>query len=361
LSKKLDTPNACNSCHKDKDVQWSVSYVKKWYGDDFIAQSHFAELLYTGRHQGRVAESALIQLAADTAQASIVSATALWLLRNYPSQKTVQILREALNHNDALHRYAALYALEILTPNERVSLAKHLLKDPVRTVRIQAARSLSGVSAGALSPLRRKEWQQAIEEYIATQLINADHPSAHLNLGTLYLAMKQYEKAEDAYQTAIKIEPSAIFAYINLADLYRILNREDEGEQILRRALNVNPNSADAYYALGLLMVRQKRTSEALNSLKRAKNIDPDDPNLSYAYALALNSAGKTDSALVVLHNAYTQNPYNQQILLTLVTIYRDLTIYDSAIKYVHELLALAPQNPIYNQLLQQLQVQQAQ
>jgi hypothetical protein len=31
LSIRIGTPNACNRCHADKDNQWSVDAVTKWY------------------------------------------------------------------------------------------------------------------------------------------------------------------------------------------------------------------------------------------------------------------------------------------------------------------------------------------
>ncbi|TAK91157.1 MAG: hypothetical protein EPO07_19920, partial [Verrucomicrobia bacterium] len=32
LTKKFNIPNACNRCHQDKTVDWSVEYCDKWYG-----------------------------------------------------------------------------------------------------------------------------------------------------------------------------------------------------------------------------------------------------------------------------------------------------------------------------------------
>ncbi len=32
LTKEFGLPNACNRCHQDKDVDWSIQWVDKWYG-----------------------------------------------------------------------------------------------------------------------------------------------------------------------------------------------------------------------------------------------------------------------------------------------------------------------------------------
>ena len=49
LSLALDTPNACNRCHVDKTVQWSVDAMAKWYGKK--KRPHYGTILAAGRQQ----------------------------------------------------------------------------------------------------------------------------------------------------------------------------------------------------------------------------------------------------------------------------------------------------------------------
>jgi tetratricopeptide (TPR) repeat protein len=358
LSEKIGSPNACNKCHKEKSNQWSVNYINNWYGKDLLENPHYGEILYAGQTGFPGAGDSLTKLVLDTSQAKIVRASALWLLGRYPGQTSAQVIRSELNHNDPLIRYAALHALDIFTPNDRLALAKHLLQDPVLAIRNEAVRVLASVSPGAFSPSRRKVFEDALAENIKCHMVNADHYSTHLNLGTLHLNLKQYDIAEESYKTAIRFEPGFIYSYINLADLYRLQNREDEGERILRSALDINPNSSNIHHALGLLLARKNRLPEALSSMKRATELNPDDPNLSYVYGIALNSIGKVDSAVVLLKQAHQRHPYNLELLFAIVTIQRDRGFIDSAIQYARKLVLLAPQNPNYNQLLNQLESQ---
>ena len=32
LTKELGIPNACTTCHQDKNVDWEIEAVEKWYG-----------------------------------------------------------------------------------------------------------------------------------------------------------------------------------------------------------------------------------------------------------------------------------------------------------------------------------------
>src|SRR5438093_94307 len=75
---------------------------------------------------------------------AIVRATALDVLRRYgPASLPVSV--EGTRDPDPAVRTAAVASLERVPPDERVSLVAPLLGDPVRAVRIEAARVLSSV------------------------------------------------------------------------------------------------------------------------------------------------------------------------------------------------------------------------
>ena len=46
LSETMNTPNACNKCHKDKTVNWAATNFKQWYGDKIPKDKTYGELLY---------------------------------------------------------------------------------------------------------------------------------------------------------------------------------------------------------------------------------------------------------------------------------------------------------------------------
>ena len=138
------TPNACNQCHKDKSNQWAVDAVAKWYGPNRRQEAHFVEALDAGRRGLPNAEKALTALITDTAKPGIARATALSLLPAYLSPASLPAVQSALTDGDALVRSQAVQSLEPLAPQQRVRFAAPLLSDPVRYVRIEAARLLAG-------------------------------------------------------------------------------------------------------------------------------------------------------------------------------------------------------------------------
>jgi tetratricopeptide (TPR) repeat protein len=309
LSSRLGTPNACASCHGDKPAQWAASKVHEWYGRDPAGYQRFAEPLHAARMRAVDAEPRLLSLLADPEQPAIARGTAAMSLADMPSPSSLQPLAKALADPDPLVREGALEALEPLPAGERWRMASRLLDDSVRGVRVLAAGLLAGTPAQAISGNERAALERAIDEYVAVQKLNADQPSAQVNLGNLYAERGEGAKAEERYRTALELDPGWIPAYVNLADLMRQTDRDVEGEGILLDGLARRPNDASLHHSLGLLLVRKKEMSAALASLKRAAELAPDNPRFAYVYAVGLQSAGRNREALGVIDAALGRAP----------------------------------------------------
>jgi tetratricopeptide (TPR) repeat protein len=356
LSKKIGSPNACNQCHQDKSVQWSIDYVTQWYGKDFLTRPHYGEVFQMARSGNRKSAEKLIDIIQDDSQPVLVKATALPILSLYPDARVMEVFRKALSDKEPLIRLNAVSSLDFLDVQNRFSIAKHLLQDPVKSVRLRATYSLSQTPRSIMTNFDIAILETAISEYVETQLFNADRPSAYVDLGVVYLNRGNLRDAEEAYRKAIEVEPAYAYSYINLADLYRQQGRDVEGENLLREALSYNPNTAEIYYALGLLLTRQKRRSEAIDAFQKATTLAPENENLKYYYALSIMETGQIDKTLEILEKAYQINPYNTEIVFALTTINRDQNRLDDALKYAKILYELAPQSQSSAQLLNQIQ-----
>jgi tetratricopeptide (TPR) repeat protein len=181
------------------------------------------------------------------------------------------VLPLALSDDDPAVRAAAVGVLEQTPLNIRVRLAFPMLDDPVREVRIEAARVLAEVPAGELSTVQRTSLEGALQEYITAQQASAERPEAQTNLGNLYASQGKEELAVAAYHTAIAIDQRYVPAYVNLADFYRSLGKELEAEKTLRQAASIIPKSAAAQHALGLSLVRQNVTTQPLKNCDRQR------------------------------------------------------------------------------------------
>ena len=352
------TPNACNQCHKDKSNGWAVDTVVKWYGPNRRHEAHFVEAINAGRRGLPNAERVLTALIQDSAKPAIARATALSLLPAYLSPASVPSVQTALADKDPLVRSQAVRALEPLSPRDRVRLAAPLLTDPIRSVRIEAARLLAGTAPDLLQDTQKTALDRAISELIASEMASAERPENHMNLALLYAQMGRTSDAESELTTALRLDPKFVPAMVNLADLYRQQQRDNEGQQWLEKAMAAEPNAAEPVHALGLLKIRQKQYQEALSLLAKAAMLQPSNSRYSYVYAVALNSTGHSDGAIAVLEQAHQRRPADRQVLAGLIAFERDKGNLPSAITYAQQLVQLNPNDPDAQATLAQLRAQ---
>jgi len=352
------TPNPCNQCHKDKSNAWTAEAVVKWYGPNRRQEAHFVEALDAGRRGLPSAEKSLTALIGDASQPGIARATALSLLPEYLTPTSVPAVRAALSDEGALVRREAVRALEPLPPQERVRLAAPLLSDPIRSVRIEAARLLAGTSPELLQEAQKTALDRGVSELVASETVAAERPENHVNLALLYSQMGRTNEAENELQTALRLDPKWVPAMVNLADLYRAQSRDAEGEKWLEKAIVVAPDAAEPVHALGLLKVRQKQYPEALSLLAKAAIMQPSNVSYSYVYAVALNSTGQPDRAIAILEQAHQRRPADRRVLEGLIAFERDKGNLPSAIDYAKQLVQLTPDDPNAKAMLAQLQGQ---
>jgi Flp pilus assembly protein TadD len=358
LTMAIGTPNACNACHGDQSPQWAVDRLAAWYEPTLSTDPHYGLALDSGRRGLPGADRSLAALAVDTEKPGIVRATAISLLPQFAAAVTPEMVEAYLSgaaDKDALVRTAAVDALQPFAPAERLQVAGPLLTDPVRAVRIAAARMLAPVPADMLTAEQQSALDNANAEFVDAQLASADRPEAHVTLGAFYAERRQPVEAEAAYRTALRLDSRFVPAMVNLADLYRLLQREPEGEQLLRQALLIEPDNGAAHHALGLLLVRRQGLAEALPLLRRAAELDASNGRYAYVYGIALNGAGNTAEALSVLRQAHAGQPANVDILVALATISRDAGDIAGARSYAEQFLRLAPNDPTARQLLDSL------
>jgi tetratricopeptide (TPR) repeat protein len=356
LTVKIGTPNACNGCHTKESPQWAADATAKWYGPTRANSVHYGEAIHAGRRNLPGAERALMELASDSAQPAIARATALSLLREHLSPDSGPVVQNALADPDPLLRDSALGAVSDVDPRMRVPLAAPLLADPVRTVRIDAARAFASVPATQVPEALQPMVASGLDAYRAAQQLNADRPEGLLNLAVLAIDGGDTAEAERLYQAALRLTPALPLIYVNLADLYRTQNRDADGERVLRKGLEVAPDSADLHHALGLTLVRAKRLPEALPAFARSTKLDPDASRYAYVYAVALDSSGEGQQAITELERAYALHPGDVDVVSALTTMNQGRGDRDTALGWARKLVELTPQDPQARALLASLE-----
>ncbi len=355
LSVSIGTPNACNQCHTDRSAEWAAKTVAQWYPNGRQTTPHYGTALHAGRTGAIDAEWQLDQLIQDKSQPAIARASALPLLPQYMSAASAPAIKAAIADPDPLVRMAVPQALPPTPSRPMIDAILPLLSDPVRAVRVETARVIAGIDPQTMTPEQRSAFAGAYQELISAEMIDADRPETHLNLGLLKTRRQQLNEAEAEYRTALRLDPKFVPALVNLADLYRQRGQDKEGAELLRTAIAIEPNNAAIKHSLGLLLVRQRNPAEALPLLRDASALDPANARYAYVYAVALNSAGSTAEAKAILERTHKQHPTDRNVLLGLIAFERDSGDVAAAIAHAQELAALEPRNPQIRALLDDL------
>jgi len=356
LSVKLGTPNACNSCHRDKSKEWAALAVERWHGPNRKGLQNYAEAFHAAWENKADAATLLAAVAADRNAPAFARAGALSELGSRAPPANVELIRGGLLDPDPMVRIAALDMLAALPSMRAWQLAAPLLSDSNRGVRIRAVSLLAAVPTASQPVADRERFERAAAEFVAAQRLNADRPQARSELGTFFARRNLAADAEAEYRAALRLSPQYAPAAINLADLYRQLGRDGDGESVLRAAIDASPRDAGLHHALGLTLTRLKRSDAALGELQRASELEPDRARYLYVYAVALHSSARKDEAMTVLREGLARHPEDRDILLALVSFSRDAGDIRSALEYAERLTRIAPNDRDLAGLVQDLQ-----
>jgi predicted CXXCH cytochrome family protein len=311
LSDALGTPNACSACHQDQPASWAAAALNKRRPRSKPGHLTFAASFAAAERGEPQAAAELATLIEDPAQPALVRASALARLAPLLTPRAMTTVAHALNDADALVRASAAEVFTAIDPALRVEYLSPLLRDPVRLVRMTAARALAGEPEARLRVEDREAFAAALEEWRAGERFNADRPEAHANLGALALQRGSVLEAKAAFERALELDPTFAPAAVNLAEAHRVSGDESGAERVLREALVRQPSEAAVHHALGLSLVRQRRLMDGVAALGKAHELAPANVRFAYVYAVALLDTGQREAALAVLHAALREHPHD--------------------------------------------------
>jgi len=356
LSVALGVPNACNACHTKQTAQWAADAIVRWNGKGARGFQEFALAFRAGAVGAPEARRALVGIIDDKSQPAVVRASAIARLARWMSPSTIPSVARALNDADALVRLAAVEALAHAERSIGQRYLPRMLADPVRSVRVEAARAIAGAMEAGLAADERVLFEAALAELIAAQSYNADQPDGRAGLGRLYALRGSVDAAIAEYRKALELDPTFVPAYVNLADLHRARGVEGEAEAVLRAGLAKVPNAAALRHALGLVLARQQRYEDMQKELAEAVRLDPDNARYAYVHAVALYDVGQPARALKLLEATLRRQPYDRDVLSALALYRSKEGRRDVALDYVKRLRDLDPEDPRYAQWARQIE-----
>ena len=355
LSVVMGTPNACNSCHVDKNAEWSVNSLRDWGVQFRDTGTHFARAFQRFDLGDRSVLPTLAALANDPSAAPIWRATAMEAVAQSGGREAIQTVTGVLYDDDPILRASAVRSLGFLPLNQRYQLLQSLMDDEVATVRMEVAQSLAGVPLDQVTPAQAAELESLYKWYLDILTLHAEMPETQLQLGVFYLERGELQSAEAAYREALRLNPQLVPAYLNLADLLRGQNRDGEARELMLKVLEFAPDNGPTLHSLGLLETRSGTPDKALDYLRRAAELETDGSRHRFVYAIALHDLGQPKQAIAQLQILLRQLPRSEDVLLALTNYSAELGLREQARRYAQTLVGISPGNQSYQQLLQQL------
>ncbi len=227
--------------------------------------------------------------------------------------------------------------------------------DPVvEPLGVAATALLAGLllaTLGGLSFAQARAYRDPITLFQDTLAKNPGAWMAHNNLGTLFMANKQFQEAERHYRDCLDLKPDhqgarrglakALFSqgradearaellvaegelanqareatqdtqktalaqeYVEIGQLRESMGDEKEAEGLFHAALEVWPDSALAHFRLGNALAGRGRFADAIPHLRALVEAEPGNPEARFLLAQALDGAGLRTDALATAREA---------------------------------------------------------
>ena len=302
LSKEINSPDPCTSCHTDNSQDWASEKITELFGHNLLPHA-FAKPFFKAQSSPHNQSKQLLQLANNPVIPDIIRASAWTHIGNAHTKSSVRALQNALQDTSEIIRLGAVRSLSTLPVDLRLELLNSNLNETSMAVRVEMARQLSPLNLSNLKLHTKNKIKSLFSDLVSVARYDADTPENQIILGNFYLAQNHMDNAIQHFQSALNLEPHYENALLNLADIYRGKSEDHKALPLLKEAISHHGYSSYPHYALGLLYIRQNRLELAIESLHQATHLDPDNISYTYAYILALIKVKDNKQAWKIIDN----------------------------------------------------------
>jgi tetratricopeptide (TPR) repeat protein len=352
LTKELGIPNACNRCHADKDADWSLAAVEKWYGAKMERPTRErARVIAAARRGDPSARDGLLKLLGSETESGYWKASAVRLLDPWMGDPQVNAaVTGAASHADPLVRTVVSRALEPLVSQNNAparSALEGLLVDPLRSVRVAAAWSLR-----ASLDDHSQQWRE-LNHMLD---LNADQPTGQMQKGAFWFDRKEPALGLKHFEKAVEWDPNSGGVRHELAMAYSLAGKPEQTLHALQEAVRLEPKHAEWHFKLALAWNELGKPDETLKELELTTQLDPGHARAWYNLGLARNSKGDTAGAIAALRKGEEVSPNDPGVPYARATIHLRLGQVDEARAAAMRALQIDPNYQDAAALLQSLQ-----
>ena len=256
FDQRLGLENACQKCHRDKDLSWQESKIKEWYGE---IKPHHPMISNLIKALAVTNQTAAAKLLLDPAakhpmaqMTGLLKFTVAWLRPNMDSvdPDVVTKLKSFAQSDDLDLQSMALLALHFAY--DRDTNVHALLRDRLNTFKDEN------------DPVRNL-WAVAMDY-----------------LGSAYASEDNVTNAIITFRKSLEVRPDNVVAISHLA--MALFQAGDSAEAIstFQSAVKARPEKAVLHFQLAQLYARLQRLSDAINELEEGLKYAPEDPNAKH-------------------------------------------------------------------------------
>ncbi|WP_120633509.1 multiheme c-type cytochrome [Ruegeria sp. EL01] len=245
LSAQTRAPDACTDCHVDVTPGWAAKAIETWYPDSQNRRQHFGQVMAQARNNLSGSITALADLAEYDALPAIARATALEMLASTASPALATRLEPLLQDPDPMVRAAATSLQRGASDTEKSERLGEMLSDPVKSVRISAARALLGVPTERMPDQQTQNLNNAMREWQEALVHKADFPETQIVLAGIALTTRRMDAALRAFGEATELDPQLTQAWIMMGRIHHAMGNNAAARATVDRAIEINPNSVE--------------------------------------------------------------------------------------------------------------------
>jgi tetratricopeptide (TPR) repeat protein len=193
----------------------------------------------------------------------------------------------------------------------------------------------------------QKKYDDAIAGYDRLIQLNSRDARPHVNLGDIYLKLKDFDRAISHLQQAIELDPEMSSRTHNLlGSAYLEKKMLEEAESEITKAMELRPRIPDAHYFLALLYEEKKDFHRAVEEYKKEIELHPAAYPAHYNLALLYGKMGLIQEQIRHLKECIHHNKNFSKGYLFLAKACLDLEQnFDEAIRLVNKGLELEPES----------------
>lgn len=207
---------------------------------------------------------------------------------------------------------------------------------------------------------KKGNFDGALSQYNAAEMIEPNNILVRLNLGTLYQAKGDLKTAIRAYDTILQVEPNNILAHYYRATAFKQNKDYENAIKELNTILQIDPKNAMAERELLAVAKEQGGdNTKAVNILKDLANKEPDNAKAQYDAAFESHSKGDLDDAVIYYRRAIALDPKMTDAYSNIGAALIAKKQYNEALEMLNKAAELDPANTEVKKLISEIKESQ--